>query len=160
MDEPVRFGSQGSGRRRVRGGAGISISFRILPSRGLVFVRYEGEVRFADTERAVAAYAADPEARPGQNQLVDLAGVTDWERDFPRLMRTQTAKAGVFLGARHDLLIVYHAPTVQTRELARFVLRSWDGVPGVIPLIQETEADALNVLGQPETSFAALPLCP
>lgn len=134
----------------------MSISFRILPDRGLVFVRYEGVIHFADSERAVAAYAADPEARPGQKQLVDLAAVTGWERNFPRLMRLQTAKAEVFLGSRHDLLIVYHAPSVRTRELARLTLRSWDGVPGVVPLVQETEAGALNVLGQPETSFAAL----
>ena len=40
--------------------------------------------------------------------------------------------------------------------MARMILRSWEDVPGVIPLLSETEADALQVLGQPEQTIDAL----
>ena len=134
----------------------MPVWFRILPARGLSYVRYEGVVRFAETGEAIAAYMRDPEMRPGQNQLIDLGSVTDWDRDFAELLRLQAIKADAFLGAGHEVHFVYYAPTARTLPMARMVLRSWEDVPGVIPLIAETEADALEVLGQPERTFDAL----
>ena len=136
--------------------ADVSIDFRILPARGLVYVRYEGVIHFADTARAFETYMNHPDMRPGQKQLVDLARVTDWDRDYAWLLKLQASKADAFMGARHEILFVYYAPTEHTQMMARMVLRSWDDVPGVIPLLHETEAGALDVLGQPEKTFDAL----
>ena len=47
-------------------------------------------------------------------------------------------------------------PDAATQAIARMVLRSWDGVAGVVPLIIDTEAEALAVLGQPERCFSDL----
>ena len=134
----------------------MAIEFRILPDRGLVYVRYEGHISFDETGRAFGAYMQHPDMRLGQKQLVDLARVTDWDRDFTQLLKLQAGKADAFLGAGHEVHFVYYAPSEHTQQMARMVLRSWDDVPGVIPLLAETEADALQVLGQPEQTIDAM----
>jgi len=134
----------------------MSIEYRILNARGLVYVRYSGHVSFSETARAFESYGRDPDMRPGQKQLVDLARVTDWDRDFASLLKIQAAKADLFVAAGHETHFVCFAPTEHTQKMARMVLRSWDDVPGVVALLQTTEADALHVLGQPEHSFEAL----
>lgn len=134
----------------------MPISFRILPRRGLVYVRYEGHVDFSDTAHAFGAYMQHPDMRPGQKQLVDLARVTGWDRDFAALLKLQAQKADAFTGAGHEVHLVYYAPSERSLPMARMVMRSWEDVPGVIPLIAETEADALEVLGQPERTFDAM----
>lgn len=134
----------------------MSLSFRILPSRGLVYVRYEGRIVFSETSDVFAAYMRHPQMRPGQKQLVDLSRVTDCDRDYADLIRIQAHKADAFAGAGQEVHLVYYAPCGRSQRVARMVLRSWEDVPGVIPLLQATEAGALEVLGQPETSFDAL----
>lgn len=134
----------------------MPISFTILPARGLSYVRYEGIITFAETAQAFAAYMQHPDMRPGQKQLVDLSRVIDWQRDFPGLVKLQAGKADVFNGSFHDTLFVYYAPNPHTQMMARAILRSWEGVPGIIPVLQDTEFDALQVLGQPEPTFDAL----
>ena len=134
----------------------MPVWFRILPARGLSYVRYEGVVRFAETGEAIAAYMRDPEMRPGQNQLIDLGSVTDWDRDFATLLKLQAAKADIFVGSRQETMLVYYAPTPHSQKMARMVMRSWEDIPGIIPLVQETEAGALNLLAQPETTFAEM----
>ncbi len=134
----------------------MPIDFRILPARGLVYVRYAGVITFPETAAAFGAYMRHPDMRPGQKQLIDLSRVTDWQKDFAGLLKLQVAKADAFVGSGHETHFVYFAPTQHTQAMARMILRSWEEVPGVIPLVQETEADALHVLGQPETSIDAL----
>ncbi len=134
----------------------MSIEFRILPERGLVYIRYAGVITFPETAQAFGAYMQHPDMRPGQKQLVDLSRVTDWDKDFAGLLQLQAEKADAFLGSGHETHFVYFAPTEHTRVMARMILRSWEDVPGVIPLLQETEADALHVLGQPEATIDAL----
>ncbi|WP_095589835.1 hypothetical protein [Actibacterium ureilyticum] len=134
----------------------MALTFQIMPQRGLVYVRYTGHLLFKDTVAAVAQYAAHPDAHPGQKQLVDLAAVTGYQRDFTKLMQIQASKAEIFTGGRSETLIVYYAPTDLSLELARIVERSWTDAPGVVVSIQTTQEAALSILGQPETSFAAL----
>jgi hypothetical protein len=134
----------------------LGVSFHILPDRGLVYVEYVGKVDVAETSQVFGAYMRHPDYRRGQKQLVDLSAANGWEKDYTRLMALQAQKAEALFDPAHETLFVYHAPTEQTRAIAHIVLRSWDGVGSVVPLIIETESEALAVLGQPETSFADL----
>ncbi|QEW19834.1 hypothetical protein LA6_002024 [Marinibacterium anthonyi] len=134
----------------------MSLSFRIFPNRGLVFVQYEGFLRIEDTLRVFGEYMQHPHCRPGQKQLVDLAGITGFERDFANLIAIQAKKVDVFSAGGVETLMVYHAPGPIERDLSRIILRSWEPFDGVIPLIQDNEADALALLGQPERSFRDL----
>ncbi|RMD91316.1 MAG: hypothetical protein D6811_09200 [Alphaproteobacteria bacterium] len=133
----------------------MPVNFRIMPERGLVYVRYDGPARFADTMKAFGAYMSHPDARPGQKQLVDLSAVTGMEIDFPKMMEMQARKADLF-GSAAETLIVYYAPTAEARRLARHAMRSWEGLPGVVPLMAETEAQALELLGLSEGGISEL----
>lgn len=128
----------------------MSVSFRIFPDRGLVFVRYSGVLRLEETVAAFAEYAQHPDCHPGQKQLVDLSGVTGFEPDFVKLMEVQAHKSEVFGSEGTETLMVYVAPHKLGKQLARLVLRSWEPFDSVVALVQEDEAHALELLGQPE----------
>ncbi|WP_428925516.1 hypothetical protein [Marinibacterium sp. SX1] len=113
-------------------------------------------LRADDTLTVFGEYMQHPDCRPGQKQLVDLEAITGFERDFTRLFEVQAKKVEVFASGGIETLLVYYAPTRIAREMSQLILRSWEPFDGVIPLIQDTEAGALALLGQPETSFAAL----
>ncbi|MCD1616931.1 hypothetical protein [Salipiger marinus] len=134
----------------------MSVTFRILPDHGLVYVRYDGIAVLEETFRAFDAYARHPQQRPGQKQLVDLAGITGVEQDYVRLMALQSRKADLFSAHEGQTMIVYYAPTPLSYDLSKMVLRSWDGLDSIVALVQQTEAGALALLGLRERSFAAL----
>jgi hypothetical protein len=134
----------------------MPVSFRILPERGLVFVRYTGFAVLDESSQVFGQYAAHPDFQPGQKQLVDLSGVTGMERDYVKLFALQARKADAFLGTGAQTLLVYFAPTPIAMDLAEAIIRSWEPSGAVIPLIQEDESDALKLLGQPERSFEEL----
>ena len=134
----------------------MSIRFQILPSRGLVYVRYEGTARVVDSFAAFMDYAQHPDFRPGQKQLVDLSRVTDFENDFAKLMDLQAVKAQAFMQDQTETLLVYFAPGEVTWRMARLAANSWGVVPQVIPRVIRDEAEALAVLGCPERTISAL----
>ena len=134
----------------------MPVSFRILSPRGLVFVRYHDHATIAETEQALDAFGSDPRARPGLSHLIDLAAITGFEHDFVGLMGMQARKASLFVDGDHASLVVYHAPKRIAREMAAPIRKSWEGLDSISVRILETEQACLDVLGQPERSFAAL----
>lgn len=134
----------------------MAIDVRILPSRGLVVVRYSGTILIADTMVAFAAYMRHPDYAPGQKQLIDLTHVTAFEQDYVKVMQMQAKKAEAYLGNGAHVLMVYLAPANDTLGLAQLVARSWDGLDGVTCLLQQDEAAALDLLGISERSVSAL----
>jgi hypothetical protein len=134
----------------------LSLTYRIFPDRGLVFVRYGHRVDFSESGAVFAAYARDPDFRPGQKHLVDFSAVTEIDSDYTRLLALQAFKADTFVVPAGETLMVYYAPTPETYRVARWALRSWEGIPGVVVRLLNDEAAALAFLGQPEESFADL----
>ncbi len=132
----------------------MPLTYRIFPSHGLVYVRYEGFALLDETISAFSDYAAHPDWRPGQKQLVDLSRVTGFERNFPKLFELQARKADQFYRPGVETLIVYLATTPTVWDMCRSILRSWEGVRGVVPRVQDTEAGALAILGLSETRIA------
>lgn len=130
----------------------MPVTYRIYEDIGLVHVRYEGKALLQESFEAVGRYLRDPGFRPGQKQLVDLSGVTAFEEDYARLMALQAKKAEAFFEGPENL-IVYLAPTEITRTMARIVVRSWRDIDAVVPVVVETEAEALEVLGLADTSL-------
>lgn len=134
----------------------MSVSYQIMPDRSLVYVRYSGFIRLADTFAVFGAYARDPDRRPGQKQLVDLARVTGMEKDYTGLMKLQAEKAGTFMAEGQQTLLVYYAPSELAYRVAKLAIASWEPIRQVVPLIQQTETGALDLLGRRERSFAQL----
>ncbi|MEC7763845.1 MAG: hypothetical protein VX874_18220 [Pseudomonadota bacterium] len=120
----------------------------------MVYVRYEGFLRWQEGEDLFADYMTQPEATLGQKQLVDLSRVEGYERDFAKLMALQADKAGTFLSTGHQFFMVFVAPTPVSQDLGRILVAPWKGVTGVVTSLQYDEAGALAILGQPEDSIA------
>ena len=134
----------------------MPLTFRIFPDRGLVVVRYSGFATIDETMTATRDYVSSPDYAAGQKQLVDLSRVTGYEKDYVRFMEMQASKAERFASSGVQSLVVYIAPTPISQEVSSLFIRSWDDVHAVVPLVQHSEAEALALLGQPETSIDML----
>lgn len=134
----------------------MPVTYCILPSRNLVVVRFSGHALVSDSYEALAAFARDPDFRPGLNQIIDLTGVTGFDPDYLALIRVQAAKASVFEVTGPETLNVYIAPTDVAGRLVTLILRSWNGIPGIRHSVAGSEDEALDILGLTERSVAEL----
>lgn len=105
---------------------------------------------------AFADYSADPNCRPGQKQFVDLSAVTEILRDYTKIMEMQAIKTDVFMGGDAQPIIIYYAPTQISQNLAGIILRSWESFSAVVPVVVETEKDAMEILGLKEISISQM----
>ena len=134
----------------------MPVEFKILPERGLVVVRYSGHAAVEDTLIATKAYISHPEYSAGQKQLVDMSGITSFERNHVQFMKMQAEKAERLANSGLQSLVVYFAPTAVGQDLSAMFIRSWRDVDAVVPLVQHSEADALALLGQQEETLDIL----
>ncbi|MBT0957025.1 hypothetical protein IV417_06490 [Alphaproteobacteria bacterium KMM 3653] len=134
----------------------MPVEFTIFPRRGLVVVRFFGFVAIDDILEATRAYISHPDYVAGQKQLVDMAGVSGFENDPVRFMQMQAGKAKRLAASGLQSIVVYIAPTEISRECSAMFVRSWKKLETVVPLVQDTEAQALALMGQPEESIAEL----
>jgi len=134
----------------------VPLAFDIIPVRGLVVVRYSGFATIEDTVAASRAYVAHPDYVAGQKQLIDLSAITDYEKDYVRFMEMQAQKVDRFAQTGMQTIVAFVAHTAISREVAMMFLRSWDDVETVVPVLQNNEAKALAILGQPEKTIRAL----
>ncbi|MEP5632231.1 MAG: hypothetical protein ABJP79_10160 [Tateyamaria sp.] len=134
----------------------MPLEFCIIPQRGLVLLEYDGFSTIDELRDATVAYLAHPDYAAGQKQLVDLTNVVGFEKDYVRFMELQAAKTERLEGAGVQSLVVYIAPTAMAQQVATLFTRTWAPTRNVIAMVQNTEAQALELLGQPEHSIDAL----
>lgn len=134
----------------------MALDFYIFPDRGLVVVRYYGHATIDDTLAATKAYLAHPDYSAGQKQLVDMTQITGFDKDYVRFMNMQAAKAERLAGAGVQSLAVYVAPTPVSQDISAMFIKSWADVDQVVALVQHSEAEALAILGQSETTIDAM----
>jgi len=116
-------------------------------------VEYEGYSTIDELQQTSAAYVAHPDYVAGQKQLVNMTHITGFEKDYVRFMKIQAAKAERLAGAGVQSLCVYVAPTPVSKEIATLFTRTWADIVNVVTMVQDTEAEALTLLGQPEGSI-------
>lgn len=134
----------------------MPVEFHIFAQRNLVLARFTGHILTVDSLSSARAYAKHPNARPGQNQLIDLSGVVSYERNFVRLMAMMAQLPDYLLPTGANPLIVYLAPTPVSQKIANILMKSMAGITGVSASVVAHEEHALEILGQPEHSMAAL----
>ena len=134
----------------------MPVEFRIFPKRGLVVVRYSGYATVNDTLTATEAYISHPDYVAGQKQLVDMTAVAGFEKDYVQFMGMQAQKTERLVRSDLQSLVVYIAPTAISRDLSALFVRSWIGIDSVVPLVQDSESKALELLGQPEETLDIL----
>jgi hypothetical protein len=134
----------------------MPVEFKIFQKRGLVVVRYFGFAAVKDTLTATEAYVSHPEYVAGQKQLVNMTEVIDFEKDYVQFMDMQARKTERLVRSDLQSLVVYIAPTATSRDLSAMFIRSWIDVDSVVPLVQDSESEALALLGQPEETLDIL----
>lgn len=137
----------------------MPIEMRLVPQCALVLVTYSGMAGLQETLAAMRICAADPDFRPHFSHLVDLQQVTNYERDLAGFFRMQAQAIDIFPLLSHEgrpFSMVLIAPPGAPRGMAELVRRSWDGLNQIIVVLQETEAQALAVLGLPHQSLDGL----
>ena len=136
----------------------MPLTYTIMPDLNLVYVRYQGFADLSETLRVFGEYSADPQFRPDQKHLIDLSQVTDYERSFTQMVKTQAAKADTIMESKNPTIMVYYAPTRVSQAMARSILKSWDGLGVTVGRTARDETEALSMLGLGQTRFAELPL--
>ncbi len=135
----------------------MPISYSILSDRDLAVVIYDGDITAAERAEVIGEVIRHRSFRPDQMHLVDLSGVTGWEAEIAQSVQPGEVLSDWMRPADRQTLCVYYAPTDTARGLAAILARAWDGVPGVVPLVLDDEAEALAILGQTEMRVAELP---
>lgn len=134
----------------------MALTFQILPERGIVYVKYTGFLRLSESFDRLAEYRASPDYSPAQKHLVDLTEITDFERDFTKIMQLQATKIEMVANDITPTILTYYAPTKIGQAAARTALKSWEGLPHVVPLMAKTESQALSLIGAGVESLDAL----
>ena len=134
----------------------MPISFSILSDRDLALVVYEGHITVEERAEVVANVVRHRNFRPDQMHLVDLSGVTGWEPALEDAVMPGEVRRDWMRQAR-ETLCVYYAPSAAGQALAEILARAWEGIPGVVPIVLDDEAEALAILGQTELSVSELP---
>lgn len=127
----------------------MPVTFRILPMEAIVVVRYEGIATMHESFACFEDYIADPMHDPDHRHLIDLSRLTELRMDFPTMFLFQARKAAVFLKAERPVMMVYHAPTRPTLQIARQLQRSWDGLDNAVARIATDWPGAMDILGLP-----------
>lgn len=133
----------------------MPVSLRILPRHYLVYFRAEGFLGMEEAIRASVAFRAAPGYRRAMRQLVDLTGLTGWERDYGAIMKEQAHQVEVHDDPRRPALIVILAPNDEAASLARAIQAPWERTNRVVAVTVDSEAEALTVLGIDAPSIAA-----
>lgn len=135
----------------------------ILPDLALIRAVYTGVAGLAETIEATATCAAHPDFRTSFRHLVDLRGVTDFERDKVGyfVMQARVIEHFPVMGeGLEPLLMVLIAPPGPPRQMAEQIRRSWDGLGAAIVRIVEDAEAARSILGLPEAIEAQAPTLP
>ena len=137
----------------------MPVATRILPRASLVLVTYSGVAGIDESLAAIRDCAADPNFQSWFAHLVDLRAVTGYERDIAAFFAMQAQAIDHFpitADHGHSFRMVMIAPPGPARGMAELVRRTWEGLGHAIVLVQEDEAGALAVLGQPHDTIDAL----
>jgi hypothetical protein len=136
----------------------MAVSYEIVPDLGIVYVRYWGVATVQETLETFGRFTQDPDFHPDLKHLIDLSCIVEYERSFPELMKLQAYKADTVMQGRGPSYMVYFAPNRLSQAMARTILKSWDGLSGVIGRVAQGETEALEMLGLQQRSFADLPM--
>ena len=130
--------------------------FHVIAARGIVVVRHFGHLTVAESRDSFARYLRHPQARPGQNHLVDCSDLTSYEHDFAGILKLQADIAETFSPEAPETLLILYGPPGIPHEVATIIRNSWEGTGSVIPRVVTAEAEALAILGQPERRISEL----
>jgi len=134
----------------------MAIHLTIFTSHDLIVMRWVGEIDDTQSAGALQTYATHPEARPGQNILSDMSGITHGYFDLPKRLALQTSLDRVLSTGAKPRTIVYYAPHAASQRLATQYARLWESTPMISAHVVTNETEALRLLELPYETISAL----
>ena len=130
----------------------------VIAARNILYIRQHGVIEFHQSLAHFEGWCDSPQFRPHYHWLMDFSELTDIDPDPVPMMAFQARIAIRLPVMRHPPFFVLHAPLScgAGRVAAMNIHKAWNGLDVRLPRLSETEEEALDILGQPERSFAAL----
>lgn len=126
----------------------------------LIHLRFEDQLTVDDTRAALARLQEHPDFHPWLNRVLDLRGVTSWERDYSRFMALEAENSARFTDQATPPILLCIADSPLSREIANFLRRSWENLDGLIFRMTSSEAEALSILGLQANKISGLTALP
>ena len=134
----------------------MPVEFKIFPSRNLVISQFAGHILLNEVLSTAKIYAEHPNAHPTQNQLLDMRALTSYERDLVGTMSVMAQLPEHLLHPGFHPLVVYLAPGRAAQEISSLVIKSMQGISGMLVSAVAEELHALEILGLPEQTLAEI----
>lgn len=125
----------------------MPLEYRILSERNVVYVRCWDYVDLDQSQASLSDYQKNPEYRIGLSQVLDLTGVTGFERNFAGIMKMQASQVEALTSSGETTYFIFVAPDALTRSMANAALKSWREIAPVVPLVLSSLQEAADVLG-------------
>lgn len=134
----------------------MPISYTISTRLDLALFRWVGLVTLDQYLETLGAYVADPNYRPGRNELVDTSNLQDFETNFNGMMAAlRSANTQYSLSATPTRTVIW-CPRDYVFGLSRMMQQLADVNPGILVAVFKEERKALAELGLPHESLVAL----
>jgi hypothetical protein len=134
----------------------MGITYSFFPDRFLIYIRLEGYVDQKDIFRYFAKFERDKSLKSGCNELIDFAALTDLDLTYEQMRTIRLREEGYYKNTSTPVLCVIHAPQDTAFGMARMYQQMVATNDDHIVQIARTEAETLEMLGQPETRFSDL----
>ncbi|WP_204114125.1 hypothetical protein [Shimia biformata] len=105
----------------------------------------------------ISDFRENPAFQAGLSQILDLTDVTEFERDFAKIMSLQATQVEALTGADAPAYFIFIAPNELTQAMANSALKSWREIDAVVPLVLNSLQDACDVLGLDISELADVP---
>lgn len=134
----------------------MAIHLKIVNAHDLIVMRWVGVIDDSHSADALQTYATHPDARPGQNILSDMTGITQGHFDLTKRLALQASLDRVLSTGEKPRTFVYYAPHKTAQRLASQYARLWDATPLIKAHVVDDEAKALQLLDLPTRNIGEL----
>lgn len=134
----------------------MGITYTYFPDRFLIYIRLEGYVDQKDIFRFFATFERDTTLTSGCNELIDFTALTDLDLTYEQMRTVRLREEGYYKNTSSPVHCVIHAPQDTTFGMARMYQQMVANNDDHTVQIARTEAETLEMLGQPETRFSEL----
>jgi hypothetical protein len=134
----------------------LPIDYKISTRLDLALFRWTGVVTLDHYREALGAYVADPDYRPGRNELVDTSELEDFATNFNGMMGALRAANTHYNSHVTPARTVIWSPHDYIFGLSRMMQQLAEVNPGISVEVFHDEKSALAKLDLPYESIAAL----
>ena len=119
----------------------------IYPAHNLAVVTHSGLLTFDEVMAMFRSFQTHPDVRPDLLMLVDFTRLERFTGDIVTFLKLQITASEIIARPPNEQIMCFYCPPGPNSRLARSIADAWEAVPGVLPRLAETEAQAISILG-------------